>query len=184
MKIAQQYTDYKSPQAKPSSPEQSITKELLSGPSTAASHKRGVDVALSKVAESLKIGQEALQTKLGEKLTEAFDKLGVDLNAAVGVDYSPGAVSDRITDFAGTMFKMYRNGRNDLSDEEAVDRFESLFTGGVSQGYSEAMDLLEGMKMPEEVLDVSRETKDLIDSKLDDLFSKLRGGAEEREDHS
>lgn len=141
---------------------------------TGSQDRRADAVDMSPVAESLKIGQEALQTKLGEQISAAFDAIGVDLEEAVGVDYSPGAVSDRITDFAASMFELYRNDRPEMSDDDAIDRFEELFVGGVESGYSEAMDLLEGMKMPDQVLSVSRETKGLIDSKLGDFFAGLR----------
>ena len=131
------------------------------------------EVDLSPVAEALKKGQALLQEKLDKSLQVRFKSVGVDLSEARAVDYSPEAVSDRIAELASAQFSAFKSAHSRLGTEQARVRYQRLFRSGVEHGYAEALKVMRDMALPEDVFALGRETKDLIDDKLDALFASL-----------
>lgn len=131
-------------------------------------------VDLSPVAKASMLGQEKLQAALQERIAKAFDVEGIDLSGHQGLDYSPDAVSQRVVDFSISLYGVFREQNASLSEEQALNKFESTIRGAVNRGYGDAMKTLSGADMPQSVLDMGQETKSLIDQGFDDFFSRRR----------
>lgn len=133
-------------------------------------------VDLSPIARASMIGQEKLQAALNAQIEEAFAVQGIDLSEHQGIDYAPDAVSQRIVDFSISLYGVFREQHPELSDAQALDKFEGTIRGAVDKGYGEAIEVLQAMNMPESVLEISENTKTQIDQRFDDYFEEQRAG--------
>jgi hypothetical protein len=122
----------------------------------------------------LKYGQSRLESHVRDKLKEQFAAAGVDLDAAQGQDWSPDATAHRIFDFASGLLGAYRKQHPELSETDAVNKFETLIRGAVDKGYGQAMDVLNGMGASDEVVGTAKTTIDNVHTLFDDFFAGLR----------
>lgn len=119
-------------------------------------------------------GQSKLEESVRSKLMEQFSAAGVDLNAAAGQDWSVDATAQRIFDFSAGLYGMYRAQNPDLSEEEAVSKFEGIIRGGVDKGFGEAMEVLSGIGASDDILSTAKTTIDKVHTLFDNFFTKLR----------
>lgn len=131
-------------------------------------------VEVSEIARTSLDNIDKLRSKLDEQVRELFESQGIDISKQQEVDHSPAAVSKRIVEFSTNFYDIFLAQNPQLSEEQALDSFESTIRGAVDSGYGDAMDLLEGIGVPESVLDVSRETKGLVEERFDDFFAEKR----------
>ncbi|MDP8222105.1 MAG: DUF5610 domain-containing protein [Candidatus Lernaella stagnicola] len=90
-------------------------------------------------------------------------------------DPSPDAVSDTIAGFAVGMFGAYREQHPELSDDEAINKYEKLIGNAVNKGYNEALAILQGMDINDEnTMGQIQQTHNLIFEKLDRFFTEQR----------
>lgn len=134
---------------------------------------RSVVVDLSPEATAA-ITQHMLETEVGKKIAAAFDAAGVDLSQAAGKDWSVDATAQRIVDFSTGLFGTFRDQHADLSDEEALDLFEETLRGAVDKGYGEALEVLQGMQVSDDVLDRAEQTIGRVHTLFDDFFKAQR----------
>ncbi|MBL4633262.1 MAG: DUF5610 domain-containing protein, partial [Kofleriaceae bacterium] len=99
---------------------------------------------------------------------------GIDYSEQQKIDQSPAAVSKRIVDFSTNFYDIFLTQNSQLTEEQALDSFETTIRGAVDSGYVDAMGLLEGIGIPESILDVSRETKSLVEERFDEFFAQKR----------
>jgi len=134
-------------------------------------------VSLSAAAGAAS-AQNTLETSMADKVREMFSEYGIEQPDYAGVDFSPQATAQRIFGFASGMMSVYADQHPELSGDELIDSFESTIRGAVDEGYGEAIEILQGMQMSDEVLSTAEETKSILDGLFDDFFSDLRGGSE------
>lgn len=148
--------------------------KLLADKQVAASGARTDRINIS--AEStIRLSNKILETEVGKQLEAAFEKYGIDLKDATGIDFSAEATAGRIADFATGMLGIYRDQNPDLSESELIDRFESTIRGAVDEGYAQAMQILGAMELPNGGAgDLGKQTIDLVHKRFDDFFEGLR----------
>lgn len=84
---------------------------------------------------------EALQETLGDNaIQNTFDS---------GIEVSPEATAERIVSLSTAFFGAYQAANPDLSQQEALTAFIDVIGGGIEQGFTEARDILEGLKVLE-----------------------------------
>ncbi len=131
------------------------------------------EVTISQGAQ-LRVVQENLGVEIARELDSSLANLGLSLDTAGQMDWSPESVADRIFSFTTSFFGTYRAQNPELSDEEAINGFEELVRGATQRGYEQAMGALEGSEISEEVKPVAGETMEILMKKYDEYFNKLR----------
>jgi hypothetical protein len=66
-----------------------------------------------------------------------------------GIDTSPEATADRIVAFATGFYSRYKELNPGASEEETLDSFMQIIGGGIEKGFSDAKDILKGLKVYE-----------------------------------
>jgi hypothetical protein len=129
-------------------------------------------VAKRDTTFAFKVYTQETLSKLAAVARDAADQLGVDLNT---VDASPEATADRITSFAFGMYSTYRKQHSELTDEEALDKYEKVISRAIDKGYNEALKILDGLGInDEQTMSGIAKTHELIFQKLDNFFSEQR----------
>lgn len=111
---------------------------------------------------------EVLETDLGENaINKAYDS---------GLDVSPEATAERIASQTTAFFGAYRQQNPELSEAEAASKFSEIIRGGIKQGFDEAREILDGLKVLEGDIAANIDTTyDLVQEKLDVFFENLTG---------
>lgn len=124
------------------------------GEVTAARAKMQLNVSIMEASASISIGvgsnpqallyksaitsiNEALRAELGENAVQ---------NAA-RLDNSPQATADRIVSLATGFYDVFRRQNPHMEDGAALEKFMDTVKGGVEQGFKEARDILQGLKV-------------------------------------
>lgn len=146
-----------------------------SGPQPLAARAKGADaptlVDLSPEAVSA-LAQKTLETEVGEQLSAAFAEAGVDLSEGVGQDWSVEATAQRIVDFSTGLYGVFREQHADLSEEEAKELFEQTLRDAVDTGYGQAVQVLQGMSMSDDILGQAEATITRVHELFDDYFKE------------
>jgi hypothetical protein len=66
-----------------------------------------------------------------------------------GIDTSPEATADRIVAFATGFYSRYKELNPGASEEETLDSFMQIIGGGIEKGFTDAKDILKGLKVYE-----------------------------------
>ncbi|MCP4445964.1 MAG: hypothetical protein GY811_11555 [Myxococcales bacterium] len=157
--------------------EQTPVEALLKAPKDGEVRQKPIGpdiVELSEEAKGTVLSQGKIEEMLHARLAKTLEAQGVDLSEHQGLDYSPDAVSQRIVDYSISLYGVFREQNTSLSENEAMNKFESTIRGAVDNGFDDAMDILEGVGLSDDVLNMGRDTKAQIDSRFDDFFSRSR----------
>lgn len=183
----QAQTDTRAPSASDPTPKQtvalgsiqSLSRGYAGAKSKSNSGLSGSDsVTLSPEVMNTR-AQQALETEVGQKISAAFKEAGVDLDQAMGMDWSVDATAQRIADFATGFFQTYKDQHPELSEEEASEGFETLMRGAIDKGAGQALEILQGMSVDSEITTRATDTITKVHSLLDDFFAKTRKSTEE-----
>jgi len=120
-----------------------------------------------------------LKTAL-QGINEALKEGGIDSSVGdayeSGLDFSPEATAERIVSFSTQFLSSYRDQHPEMSEEESLISFVEIISGGIDQGFSEAKDILGGLKVLEgEIASNIDKTYELVQKGLQsfvDSFSK------------
>ncbi len=132
-------------------------------------------VELSPRAKEAMFSQSKIEEMLHAKLAKALEAEGIDLSEHQGIDYSPDAVSQRIVDYSISLYGVFREQNTELSESDAMNKFESTIRGAVGVGYDDAMKALEGVGLPDEVTALGEETMSMVNARFDEFFAKGSG---------
>jgi len=124
-----------------------------------------------------------LKTAL-QGINEALKEGGIDSSVGdayeSGLDFSPEATAERIVSFSTQFLSSYRDQHPEMSEEEALTSFVEIISGGIDQGFSEAKDILGGLKVLEgDIASNIDKTYELVQKGLQsfvDSFSKSEEG--------
>jgi len=131
-------------------------------------------VELSDIARTSLDNINKLRSVLDERVRALFEKQGINEADEKEIDHSPAAVSRRIVDFSTGFFDIFLSQNSQLSEEQALDSFENIIRSAFKSGYGQAMKLLERARIPSSTLEVSRDTKSLVDEGFDKFFAEKR----------
>ncbi len=132
-------------------------KKTVQAPeSITVSQKKQLNAAI--IESSLKfnnsIGEQPLSLVLKTALqgiNEALQAGGLETNVEdayeSGIDYSPEATAERIVAFSTQMFGAYKEQHPEMEEDELLTSFIDVIGGGIEQGFSEAKDILSGLKV-------------------------------------
>jgi len=119
-------------------------------------------------------GLSQLQEHILGKIKSQMEAAGVDFDAAATLDWSPDATAQRIFGFASGLLGVFRDQNPELSEAELIDKFESTVRGGVDDGYGQAIEILQGLSVGEEVLNTAQTTIEKVHGLFDNFFAELR----------
>lgn len=120
------------------------------------SQKKQLNAAIieSSLKFSNSIGDQPLSLVLKTALqgiNEALEANGFDGRVEdayeSGVDFSPEATAERIVSFSTQFFGSYKEQHPEMNEEELLTSFVDIIGGGIEQGFGEAKDILEGLKV-------------------------------------
>ena len=98
-----------------------------------------------------------------------------------GLDVSPEATADRIVSMSTAFFSSYQQQHLELSDEQAASKFAEIIGGGIEKGFSEAREILEGLKVLEgDIASNIDTTFDLVQKGLNAFVSSYTEIKEEK----
>ncbi len=143
--------------------------DARSGESRSLSYSESVQVQRGKI-------------EIDGALSIVYEKVTVSINAAMKQehyyaplkpyrDFSPEAVSSRIADYAAGLYDNYRSGNPIKGDENKLHKFMKTIKGAFEKGYREAMDILNGLNMSEDVKKAAERTYDLFLEKLNRFYT-------------
>lgn len=102
------------------------------------------------------------------------------LSAQAGQDQSPEAVAERIVSLTTGLFGKFLEQRPGVEQSAAAQQFREVLSQGIEQGFAEAREILEGLKVLDEgISSTIDKTYELVQSKLDEFFSRFTGGGRE-----
>jgi len=117
-----------------------LNKTILEG-ALSNSQNRG-DKALALLFKTALQGiNDALKPEFGDNAIQR----AVD----TGVDITPEATAERIVQMSTGFFATYLNGREEMSQDEALQSFMTIIRGGIEKGFNEARDILNGLDVLE-----------------------------------
>jgi len=91
-----------------------------------------------------------------------------------GIDTSPEATAERIVAFATGFYSRYKELNPGKSEEETLDSFLKVIGGGIEKGFTDAKDILKGLKVYEgEVEGGVNKTYDLVMQGLSSFREKM-----------
>lgn len=83
------------------------------------------------------------------------------------IDFSPEATAERIVAFSTKFFSAYQEQNPQMGEEESLTSFMDVIKGGIEQGFGEAKEILEGLKVLEgEIADNIDKTYELVQQGL------------------
>ncbi len=126
-----------------------------------------VNVSFSVRDQPLGLIYRSAIEKLNEHLEPELGPEPVQAAAAADMDFSPGAVAERIVSFASGFFGAYAENHAGEKTEEQLSGFMSLIRDAIDQGFKEASDILDGLGVLQgEIKDNADRTYDLIQEQL------------------
>ncbi len=100
---------------------------------------------------------------INEALAESGITTSVEDAYESGMDFSPEASAERIVTFSTQFFDAYKEDYPEMDEEQALTTFVDIISGGIEQGFAEAKDILEGLKVLDgEIATNIEKTYDLV----------------------
>lgn len=136
-----------------------------------------LEVSISSGNESMSLLFKAAIEKINEVLAPDLGPRPLDAAVESGLDVSPEATADRIVSLTTGLFARYQDANPELQGAALVDRFVSVISGGIEQGFTEAREILDGLGVLEGDIATNIDlTFDLVMEKLEQ-FRLDNGGA-------
>lgn len=154
-----------------------------------ATNKKQLNAAIieSSLKFSTTAGEQPLSLLLKTALqgiNEALKEAGVESNVEdtfeSGIDFSPEATAERIVSFSTQLLGSYREQHPEMEEEELLTSFTEIIGGGIDQGFSEAKDILGGLKVLEgDIADSIDKTYALVQAGLKSFVDAFNKAEEE-----
>lgn len=126
-----------------------LTPEALKKQFNNAILQSSMEVSLNTGNDSLALLYKTAIEGINDVLKPEFGENAIQTSADSGLDISPQATADRIVSMGTAFFSQYHEQHADMSVEEAAKSFAELIGGGIEQGFSEAREVLDGLKVLE-----------------------------------
>ena len=138
------------------------------------------EVSLSAGNEPLHLLYSAAIDKLNEVLAPELGEDAIQKAAERPEEFTPEATADRIVKFATGFYASYSEQHPEMTEEERIESFMDLIGGAVDQGFDEARDILENLKVLDGTVEEGVDkTYDLVKSGLNAFREAILGQREE-----
>ena len=138
-------------------------------------------VSLSAGNEPLHLLYSAAIDKLNEILAPELGEDAIQKAAEKPDDFTPEATAERIVAFATGFYAAYSEQHPEMEEEERLNSFMEVIGGGIEQGFGEARDILEGLKVLDgAVKEGVDKTYDLVQQGLQAFRDSILGKQEEQ----
>ncbi|GAB6040973.1 DUF5610 domain-containing protein [Endothiovibrio diazotrophicus] len=104
-------------------------------------------VSLSAGNQPLHLLYSAAIDKLNEVLAPELGDNAIQKAAEKPEDFTPDATADRIVSFATGFYAAYSEQHPEMAEEDRLNSFMDLIGGAIDQGFGEARDILDGLKV-------------------------------------
>lgn len=111
--------------------------------------KASAEVTLSAGNNSLSLLFKTAIENLNQVLAPEFGENAIQATADSGLDFSPQATADRIVSLSTAFFDKYADSHPEKDLETALNDFTKLIGSGIDKGFSEAREILDGLKVLE-----------------------------------
>jgi hypothetical protein len=113
-----------------------------------------VSIVQASLSVSIKSGNDSLSlvyktaiTNINEALKADFGDDAIQSAASSGQDQSPEATADRIVSLSTAFYSAYKNQHPGVDEASSRENFVATIRQGVEQGFKEAKDILQGLKV-------------------------------------
>jgi hypothetical protein len=117
--------------------------------SNAALLQASLDVSISSGNQSLSLLLKTAIEGINESLEDTMGPNAIQNSYDSGIDVSPEATAERIVSMSTAFFSVYQEQHPEMSTEEALSTFVGIIGGGIDQGFSEAREILSGLRVLE-----------------------------------
>lgn len=132
------------------------------------------DVSFSVRDQPLGLIYRAAVEKLNRQLEPELGPEPIQAAATADMDFSPGAVAERIVSFATGFFDAYAENHAGEKAEEQLSGFMSLIRDAIDRGFKEAREILSGLGVLHgEIQDHADRTYDLIQEQLNAFEQRI-----------
>lgn len=156
-------------EATPESVKQQLNSAIL---------QSSLEVSMSAGNESLALLYKAAIEGINEFLAPELGPNAIQNAYDSGLDVSPEATADRIVSMSTAFFSSYHEQHPELSEEQAAQKFAEIIGGGIEQGFAEAREILQGLKVLEgDIASNIDKTYDLVQEGLKvfvDSYSEVK----------
>ena len=111
--------------------------------------KASMEVSLSAGNHSMSLLYKTAIENLNQVLAPEFGDSAIQAASDSGLDFGPQATADRIVSLSTAFFGKYAEQHPEKDLETALNDFTKLIGGGIDQGFSEAREILGGLKVLE-----------------------------------
>ncbi len=127
--------------------ESELTLEAIKKQNNKAVLQASMEVSVGAGNEPLALLYKTAIEGINDVLKADFGDNAIATAFDSGIDVSPQATADRIVSMSTAFFAQYQGQNTDMSTKEAVKTFVKLIGSGIDQGFSEAKDVLKGLKV-------------------------------------
>ncbi|MDX2424382.1 MAG: DUF5610 domain-containing protein [Amphritea sp.] len=133
-----------------------------------------LDVSISSGNDSLTLLYRSAVTELNKVLETDLGASAIQTAYDSGLDVSPEATADRIVSLSAGFFSSYQAQHPEMDYQNQVTSFVDVISGGIDQGFTEARDILDGLKVLDgDIATNIDKTYDLVQEKLSTLTDTL-----------
>lgn len=126
------------------------------------------EVNLSIKNDPLTLVYQTAIEALNKELKSDFGDNSIESGYQQGIDVSPEATAGRILSFSTGLFPLYQQQHPELEQNEQVEKFVDIISGGIDTGFSEAREILDGLGVLEgEIASNIDKTYTLVQEGLD-----------------
>jgi len=105
---------------------------------------------------------------INKELEADLGENAIERGAEQGIDVSPEATANRIVTLSTNLFELYKQNNPELEPGEQLDRFLEVIGSGIDQGFGEAREILDGLRVLEgEVAENIDKTYNLVQEGLE-----------------
>ncbi len=160
-----------------------LTPEMVKKQFNNSILQSNMQVSVGAGNDSLALLYKTAIEGINDVLKAEFGDNAVQASADSGLDISPQATADRIVSMSTAFFTQYHEQHADMSVEEAAKSFAEIIGGGIDQGFSEAREVLDGLKVLEGDISSNIDTTfDLVQEGLKAFVDSYRETKKEEQD--
>lgn len=111
--------------------------------------KASMEVSLSAGNNSMSLLFKTAIEHLNQVLAPELGNNAIQAAAGSGLDFSPQATADRIVSMSTAFFGKYAENHPEKDLQTALNDFAKLIGGGIEKGFTEARQILDGLKVLE-----------------------------------